>query len=296
MGFMNKTRDGKPKNHLTIKIKEMKRYKILNLLIGILLLTFSACEPIVNRDTLQNSFNPDDIKLEVIQSTPGGNGLSLRMTTPGVTGYWDYNIDTKFSDRVDVSYPIPGKSTFTFHVTTAYMPNNNPAEVEYITKSIDVQIDKLDQPLPDAYYALVGENLEGKTWVFDGGPAPDGRMWWYMSPPGDPGAWETAWWNAAGTCCPPADAAGKMVFDLDGAANYTYYSGPEASGVVGSFSFNSDFSKLSISGDQKILGNEEPRGNPDGQYIIVSLTADKMILYVPSNAGGTGWTWIFKPE
>ncbi len=274
----------------------MKIKNILSLIVGAFMMVFTSCDPIVERDVLSNSFDPDDIELEVVQSTPGGNGLSIRMKTPGVTGYWDYNIDKKFTDRVEVIYPIPGVSTFTFYVTTAYMPNNDPSETEYISKSIDVNIEVLDQPLPQAYYDLIGEDLEGKTWVFAGGPSPDGQRWWYMSPPSDPTAWGTAWWNAAGDCCPPVDAAGKMVFDLDGAANYTYYSAPDATGTLGSFSFSSDYGKLFISGDNKILGNEEPRGNPAGEYVIIKLDADELILYNPNNNGGTGWTWIFKSE
>ncbi|UJH90349.1 hypothetical protein LZ575_16060 [Antarcticibacterium sp. 1MA-6-2] len=134
-----------------------------------------------------------------------------------------------------------------------------------------------------------------KTWVFDGGPAPDGGLWWFMSPPGSKdGAW-TAWWNAAGDCCPPADAAGKMKFDLDGAANFTYYANETAEGQVASFILDVQNQKLIIN-NGNILGAEEPRGNPNGVYDIVSLTEDELVLYVPNNAGDTGWTWVFKPE
>ncbi len=34
----------------------------------------------------------------------------------------------------------------------------------------------------------------------------------------------TAWGNAGGTCCPPADAAEKLTFDLKGGANLRHYS------------------------------------------------------------------------
>jgi hypothetical protein len=116
-----------------------------------------------------------------------------------------------------------------------------------------------------------------------------------MSPPDSKdGAW-TAWWNAGGTCCPPSDVNGRMHFDLDGAANYTYYADANAEGVKGSFELNVPNQVLKISGSN-ILGSEEPRGNPAGIYEIVSLTEDQMVLYVPTNAGNTGWTWVFKPE
>jgi len=86
----------------------MKSYKLISLIIGGFMLAFASCEPIEDRATLENSFDPNDIELEVIQSTTGGNNLSIRMNTPGVTGYWDYIIDTKKSDRVEVIFPIPG--------------------------------------------------------------------------------------------------------------------------------------------------------------------------------------------
>lgn len=270
----------------------MKVFKHIHLILGALLLLWTSCEPIEERDSLSNSFDPDNIELEVVQATQGGNKLSIRMNTPGVTGYWDYILDKKFSDRVEVAFPFTGEHTFTFHVTTPYMADGTPITKEYVEKSVNVTITQLDEPLPEAYYALVGENLEGKTWVFDGGPTPDGRLWWFMS---DPANYLGVWWNAAGDCCPPADAAGRMTFDLDGGANYTYYSGPDAAAVTGSsFVFNSDYTKLTIAGDANILGSMDGGGN-NKVFEIKQLTADKMILFVPNAAWATGWTWIFKP-
>lgn len=269
----------------------MKMNKTISLIFGALMVFFAACEPIENRDVLTNSFDPDDIQLEVVQSTTGGNELSIRMKTPGIVGYWDYVIDKKFSDRVDVIFPIPGTSTFTFHVTTPYMDNNNVSAVSYVSKSVDVTITQLDHELPAAYYKLVGANLEGKTWVFDG-VAGDGRRWWYMS---DPGNWAGLWWNAAGECCPPADATGRMVFDLDGGANFTYYASPTAAAVTGSsFAFNADYTKLTIKGPANILGSMDGGGN-NKVFQIKEFTADRLTLFVPDAAWATGWVWVFKP-
>ena len=270
----------------------MKMNKTISLIVGTLTLFFAACEPIENRDTLSNSFDPNDIELKVVQSTTGGNELSIQMNTPGIAGYWDYVIDKKYSDRVEVVYPIPGTSTFTFHVTTPYIENgdiNNP--VYGIKKTVDVTITQLDHALPEAYYKLVGANLEGKTWVFDG-VGGDERLWWFMS---DPGNWAGMWWNAGGTCCPPADAAGEMVFDLDGGANFTYYASPTATPVTGSsFSFNADYTKLTIKGNANILGSMDGGGN-NKVFQIKEFTADRLTLFVPDAAWATGWTWVFKP-
>lgn len=262
-------------------------YKNFSLLLGIFILLFTACEPILDEKELENNTDIDGVELVVGQNDNGGNLLVLEMKTPGVTGYWDYNLGTALTNKVEIVYPIPGTSTFTFVGTLG---------AEFFEKTIDVQIDVLDTPLEQEWYDLVGDDTAaGKTWVFDtDNTAPDnGNFWWYMSPPGDKSNWETAWWNAGGTCCPPGDANGSMTFNLDGAANYIYDDG---NGNVSTASFVLDTSndKLTFLGET-ILGYDAARVSPDGSYEIVSLTSDKMILYTPTNDGGTGWTWIFVP-
>ena len=274
----------------------MKSIKnITTVLVAGAMVFMGACDPIEDREILENSFDPNNIQLEVIQSAGGtGNGLTLKMNTPGVIGYWDYLIDKKYTDVVnDLVFPIPGTHTFSYVVATPYISGGNAANREFITKTIDVTIDVLDQPLPQAYYSLVGEELEGKTWVFDG-TGGDGGQWWFMSDPNNP--WGL-WWNAGGTCCPPPDVAGKMVFDLDGAANFTYYGDAAAAGSVGSFAFNADYTKLFIGGGLNLLGAaSNGSGNVAGEYKIVELTADRLVLHTATNGAGTGWTWVFVPQ
>lgn len=264
----------------------MKINYIVSLFIGCFLLIFSACDPIVDSESLDNTTTVEGVELLAIHDNPGSNKFELVMNTPGITGYWDYNLGRAFSNSVDLVFPIPGTSTFTFTGTLG---------AEFFTKTIDVQVDKLDFELDQDWYNLVSDDTPvGKTWVFDGTPV-DGGFWWYMAPGDDPKQWETAWWNAAGDCCPPVDAAGKMHFDLNGAANFEYYSSADAAPEVGSFVLDVANQTLQVNGPN-ILGAEDPRGNPDGLYQIISLTEDKMILYVPTNAGGTGWVWVFKAE
>ena len=104
------------------------------------------------------------------------------------------------------------------------------------------------------------------------------------------------WWNAAGECCPPADATGKMEFNLDGGANFVYYASPSATAVTGStWGFNADFTKLTIKGDANILGSMEGGGHGK-VFEIKEFTADRLTLFVSNAAWATGWTWVFKPE
>lgn len=265
----------------------MKINKIISLCGSALILLFVACQPIDDRDVLESGTSVDQIKLTSTQATEGGNLIELKMETPGITGYWDFNLGKALTNQYEFIHPIPGTNTFTYVGTLGD---------EFFEKTIEVQIDVLDHELDQDWYDLVSEEtVAGKTWVFDGGPDSDGKQWWFMSPPDDPSQALNPWWNAAGECCPPADAAGRMHFDLDGAANFTYYSGPDAAPVVYSFVLDVTKQTLQINDGGNILGFDEPYGNPDGLYTIISLTQDELILYRPNDAGGeNGWTWVFK--
>ena len=91
----------------------MKINKIFSLLMVSLVLMFSACEPIVDEQFLSNTTDVEGVELVAVQTTAGGNQIVLKMNTPGITGYWDYNLGQAFTDRVEFIYPIPGKATFT---------------------------------------------------------------------------------------------------------------------------------------------------------------------------------------
>ncbi|MEO7975951.1 hypothetical protein [Flavobacterium sp.] len=262
----------------------MKINKIIYLILASFLLVFTACDSIVDEQNLTDSTDVAGVELIATQSTPGGNKITLKMASPGITGYWDYNLGQALTNEVTVVYPIPGKSTFTYVGSLGS---------KFFTKTIDVQIDQLDTRLDQDYYDLVSENTAaGKTWVFDG-TAGSGKLWWFMSPPGSPDGAMTAWWNA-GDCCGPSDATGKMHFDLDKGANFNHYETQTATPTKGSFELDPVNKKLTIIGS-KMLGYAA--GNKDGVYTIVTLTADKMVLYLSNNeANATGWTFVFKPQ
>ena len=269
----------------------MKNKITLSLIAGLLTLTFFSCDPIVKRDILENTTNVEGVSLVATQSTTGGNQITLSMETPGITGFWDYNLGRAFTDKVTIIYPIPGQATFTFEGTLG---------AEFFTKTIDVQIDQLDHALDQDWYDLVSDNTSaGKTWVFDG-VGGDGGLWWFMSAPGNPDGWGGPWWNAGGECCPPPDVSGEMSFDLDGAANYTYLNAPGGTPVVGNFVLDVTNQKLKIGGGAHLLGRYEGGGgdigSADGVYDIIELTEDRLVLYTTMNSWSTGWSFVFKPK
>lgn len=264
----------------------MKIKNKIALFIVALAIIFSACEPIVEREVLENSTTVEGVELVATQNESNGNLIELSMNTPGVTGYWDYNLGQALTNKVEIVYPIPGTSTFTFVGTLG---------AEFFEKTIDVQVDVLDTPLEQDWYDLVSENTSsGKTWEF-AGEGGDGGLWYFMSPINSPESYMSVWWNAGGNGDEvPADANGKMSFDLDGAANFTYYSGPDASPVTGSFVLDVENQMLQVNG-ANILGSEGGGANPSGSYQIMELTEDRLVLYIPEAPYTSGWTWIFTP-
>lgn len=277
---------------MNMNMNIFKRIKSASILF--LLIFIYACSPIEDRDELSNSFSPDNIVLETTQATPGSNKVSIKMATKGVTGYWDYIIDQEFTDEVkDIIFPFTGEHTLTYNVTTPYISSgiDNP---EYIKKTIKVNITQLDSPLPEAYYALVGEDLGGKSWVFDG-KLGDGKVWWGMTNPEKP---EEVWWNAGGINeATPGGYTGHMVFDVTGGLNFTTYLTPDdTSPKKGSFVLNKSFTKLYIKGDTNILGSDHPNSGNNKEFQILELTSSKLKLWVPNASGGTGWIWVFKPQ
>jgi hypothetical protein len=70
----------------------MKNNKIIYLLIASFMLVFSACDPILEEEQLVDTTDVAGVQLVATQSTPGGNEITINMVTPGITGYWDYNL------------------------------------------------------------------------------------------------------------------------------------------------------------------------------------------------------------
>jgi len=66
----------------------MKIHNIKYLLIAVFMLVFSACDPIVDEQHLSNATDVAGVQLVATQTPPGGNKITLKMNTPGITGYW----------------------------------------------------------------------------------------------------------------------------------------------------------------------------------------------------------------
>lgn len=272
----------------------MKINKIINLLIVSLVLVITGCEPIVDELHLKNNTTAEKVELVAIQTTNGGNEITLEMKTPGVTGYWNYFFGKGLTNKITFAFPLTGTFDFKFEGTLG---------AEFFEKTISVTIDVLDHPVDPEWAYLLGEDpFAGKKWVFDG-TGGDNGLWWYMSPSKDPDAWATAWWNAGGTCCPPPDVNGEMHFYFDGkeGIKYDYYSDADASPAKASFELkvgsDDDYGTLRITDGENILGAYSDRKKSSGEYTLISMSDDEIILYADlTDEGGTGWTYIYRPQ
>src|SRR5690606_9704208 len=116
----------------------------------------SACDPIEDRDVLKNAYSADDVRLEVVQSSNGtGNGLTLKMTTPGVYGYWDYKLGKARTNEVSFVSPFKGDLEFTYYVATPLISGGDPSEREYVAKTVQVNVQVTDVDVDPPFYALV---------------------------------------------------------------------------------------------------------------------------------------------
>ncbi|MFI3285841.1 MAG: hypothetical protein R3Y08_04230 [Rikenellaceae bacterium] len=263
------------------------------LYIAAIALFAAACNPITTDVDLSNSFDKDNIVLKAYQDTPGSNQITLRMESVGITGFWDFVIGTKYSDECTFIFPYTGTHTFDFHSTTPYIVDGDVGNTEYIKASIEVEVTTMDTPLADAYYCLVGDDLGGKAWVFDG-TLGDNGVWWAMVNGSNSGE---VWWNAGGTAQgTPVDYEGKMYFDVDGGANYYYYASADTEPIKANFVFNSSYTTLSFPGEANLMGAyNEGQTSGATTYEIINLTEDQLYLFASTTDGNTGWVYVFKP-
>lgn len=271
--------------------------KIFSLLACATLMLAASCEPAENRYELKNSFDPNeklDLSFEYADGVDGSNYITVKMNTPGVMGYWDYNIGTKYSDEATFIYPATGTATFTYHVINTVVQEDGSFERGF-SQTMEVDVNELSVPLAEQYYCLVGRELEGKTWEF-AGKAGSGELFWFMCPSNNASSYMGVWWNAGDGGVPDGD--GTLTFDLNGGANMTYSASGDAAadGVLGKFVFSPDFAKFSTPGAATILG-AHPQGQEAAitEFVVCELTDDRLALYCNKAAGGTGWTWVFKP-
>lgn len=277
-----------------------KKYFLTALAIGSFAAAMTSCDPIEDRDTLSNSFDPNNIEVVATADVDGGNKITLEMKTPGVIGYWDYKLGQAFTDKVTFVCPFTGNLEFTFYSTTPVVNGDNKFSSDNLpSKSVSINVTQLNNRLEPEFYTLIGDDLAGKVWTFDHSYLINGgeEGFWYMANNGGKEKWNDCWWNAGGTCCPPPDQYGALKFDLDGGMKVYHYAEVEDANpdATANFSFSDKNTKIAIP-FEAMIGTNDGRSSANDVYDIVELSDNRLILYCQeTKAGDSGWTWVMKP-
>jgi hypothetical protein len=304
----------------------MKYNKIIGYLLGAMVLFMMAsCNPNQSNDGSLGPILPvSQIKLDVHATSTGGNQIVLINNTPHTAGMWVTGVGTSTKQNDTVLLPFLGKNEVYFYATTSG---------GIVKDSTSITISKIDHALSPTWSYLAGTGK--KTWV------------WAADIPADFVPQATAgncygnggylasnvdqWWaNGVSALQGWGVANDSMVFDLNGGANFTLYTGNNqtlsdgspkglpAGTYHGTFKFdmsktlassnapgatggaNWSIGTLDLSGNVTVSLGYQPNFNaqPIYNYDILYLDDNVMILSAPepgvTSAWGVAWFWIFK--
>lgn len=282
-----------------MKIKETLYFSLATLL-----LFFSSCEPIEDRETLGPVLGESELRFEIIQEPAGSNTVRFVSQNKGILPYFDW--ETGYSNKADVEayLPFAGNYMVTY---TAYCAGGT------VSTSREFSVSENDpEYFKNPAWNLLTNGEAGKTWVF-ATDIPEtnygGRIWGnggFLTTPAGP-----AWWGRTAMDAKDdnIDLNSELYFDLEGAANFH----SSENGIVTTGKFDMDFDNPSIAPDGtvwsigtiELSGGTIPHGisqNEDKKTVykfnICILTEDELVLSYTTggktDAGSEAWFWRFK--
>lgn len=240
------------------------------------LLLLAACSP--DDPQLGSIKAKSELNISVTQNPEKDNTIYLENKTPGIIPYWDYGIgfSNKNKDTIDIRFA--GEYDIKFYALD---------KGGYVSTSQKVTVSKNDEDyFKDPIWNLLANGSEGKTWVWNdkvsacygnGGQGSTAPEWWQV-PYTDVVSygWET----------------GNMVFDLNGAQNFTKTLNAGAT-TKGFFNLDVENKRLTILNTNILHGADYADDGASGNYyVITKLTETEMTL----SRQGSGWqnTWMFR--
>lgn len=245
--------------------------KVIYGLMGFALL-LASCGTLEDRDELEPVLTANDLKITIIQPTPGSNTIVFHNETEGAIMYYDWGTGTLTSrNEYDTIYiPFASSPTLTY---TAFCGGGTVSGSQTFT--IDANDDAFFDTDP-AWKGLTAGGA-GQTWVY-ALDIPGG----IIAGNGPEDCQAPAWWTMDAS---PGNSWIKfndeISFDLNGAANVTYKA-EDGSTKTGFFKVIEPavFNDVSYSGIQTLNGVTFPWPAPsDGKYHITKLTADLLSLH-----------------
>jgi hypothetical protein len=245
--------------------------KIIYGLMGFALL-MASCTTMEDRDELGPVLAADQLKISIIQPTPGSNTIVFHNETVGAIIYYDWGTGTLTSrNAYDTIYiPFAGTPKLKY---TAFCQGGT------VTDSTTFTIAANDDAYFDTDPAWKGLTAggAGQTWVY-ALDIPGG----IIAGNGPEDCQAPAWWTMDAS---PGNSWIKfhdeITFDLSGAANVTYKA-EDGSIKKGFFKVidQAVFNAVSYPSIQTLNGVTFPWPNPsDGKYHITKMTADELSVH-----------------
>ena len=272
--------------------------KIIITLLSFLAILQFSCNPIEEDHKQGSVIAESELDLEVYPLTEGGNKIVMINKTPKIGAHWNYGSGISVRQQDTVLVPFLGEKEIVF---TGICSGGT------IMTSRKVLIDKILYPIEDEWALFAGTDKNGKTWMWDY-TSPDDVVWGNGGYPGNTApAWATIKAGDMDTQDPEVGKDGVMLFDLNGAANFTKIRQTGKIVEPGSFQFDMTQQTVRADGtpwsigtltivDGTVLKGVSPNegGKIVHEFDILKLTEDKMVLAHVLDNGWEAWFWCFK--
>lgn len=245
------------------------------------MILMTSCNTIEDRVGLGSVLTKDQLKIQLIQNTPGANTISLVNKTNGAIMYWNWGSGTGHSSTSGdtVTFVQPFKGTFTLKYTAFCAGGTVTDSTTFTTAAND---EAYFNAVP-AWKTLTGGGT-GQTWVFAtdanggvlAGNGPEDCLapgWWTMKSGDLAGQLKGSW-----------SLADEVYMDLIGAANFQVKHA-DASVTKGFFLVVPDYVKadtqkhypaISVSGGAKFPW---PDGNGAGKYHFTVMNVNELSVH-----------------
>lgn len=272
--------------------------KIILTFLSLLTVLQWSCSPIEEKHNMGNILPESELNLDVHLLSEGGNKIVMINNTPLIGSHWNYGSGISVRPQDTVTVPFLGEKEIIF---TGICAGGTVSTTRKVT------ISHILYPIEDEWTLFAGTDKEGKTWMWDYA-SPEDVVWGNGGYPGNTApAWATIKAGDMDNQDPEVGKDGVMLFDLNGAANFTKISQSGKVVEKGSFKFDMTKQKVMADGtpwsigtltiiDGTILKGVSPNegGKTIYEFDILKLTEDKMVLAHVLANGWEAWFWCFK--
>lgn len=264
----------------------------------LLIVLFTACEPVENRLPMGNAITADQLDISVTPIMIDGkksNKVVMENHSP-VLSSWNYGVGVSQKMVDTVLLVITGDNDIIF---TGLNPDGTT-----INKTLTVNVEELSFPVPEEWGFLCGDGEKEWVWAEEAPFGNGGYLanykpeWWVLDQDGIEEQAEGEGPNSS------------IIFAINGASLTKNRN--DGTSETGTFSFNMNKKKTTSGGELWAKGEMKTVGTtvlcgvspdegkiPVDTYDILVLTGDRLVLaYAPAGTDewGAAYFWVFVPK